>query len=306
MNLAARSKRWRQTRTGISPTVLALALLLSASACQTALRHATTSDAVTHIVRSSWSEPVEPFQVAGNIYYVGTSGISSHLIVTDDGLILMDAGTNPMPAIIQKNVEQLGYRVTDIKVILSSHAHWDHVEGLAQMKRLSGARVVALGEDATAIADGLDNSALGGTGWEPVAIDRKIKDGDTVSLGSTTLTAHHTPGHTKGCTTWTTRVEEDGEMYDVVFIGGTSVNLGVDLHENERHPDIARDYARTFRFLKSIHPDILLAQHPGIYRMEEKREAQIRKPRPNPFINPDEYPAFITEQEKNYRDRLNN
>ena len=100
------------------------------------------------------------------------------------------------------------------------------------------------------------------------------------------------------------RVEEDGKMYDVVFIGGTSVNLGVDLHENERHPDIAQDYARTFQFLKSIHPDILLAQHPGIYRMEEKREAQIQNPRPNPFINPDEYPAFIALQEENYRDRL--
>ena len=302
MNPATRPPWTRPPLAGVGKVIFTLTLLFAASSCDDVLRRATNTSVVTHAVREAWSEPVEPFRVAGNIYYVGTSGVSSHVITTEDGLILIDAGTHPMPALIKKNVEQLGHQVTDIKLILSSHAHWDHVEGLAEMKRLSGGRIVALGEDATAIASGVDNSALGGAGWEPVEVDRRIEDGDTVSLGNMTLTAHHTPGHTKGCTTWTTRVEEDGKMHDVVFIGGT--NLGVDLHDNERHPGIAQDYARTFRFLKSIHPDILLAQHPGIYRMEEKRDAQIRNPRPNPFINPDEYPAFVDAQEKNYLDSL--
>ena len=141
MNFHRQSNPRRRTTKAVVPAVLMMVLAFSGSACQTA---------ATHLLRAAWSEPVEPFQVAGNIYYVGSSGISSHLIVTDDGLILIDAGTNPMPAMIKENVEKLGHQVTDIQIILSSHAHWDHVEGLAEMKRLSGAQVIALGEDAAA------------------------------------------------------------------------------------------------------------------------------------------------------------
>ena len=157
-------------------------------------------------LRGPGSQPVEPYRVIGNIYYVGAVNISSHIIVTPQGLILVDTGTEQMLPGIRSNIEKLGYRLRDVKIILSSHAHWDHVEGHAAMKELTGAQVMALGEDAAAIASGIDSSAAGAQGWKPTQVDRVLKDGDTVTLGGVTLQAHLTPGHTKGCTTWTTTV----------------------------------------------------------------------------------------------------
>lgn len=277
---------------------LALLLLSVSTACM--------AQSLTDSIRERWSQPVEPFHVIGNIDYVGANEISSHIFVTDEGLILLDTGSTLMIPIIQANVEKLGHAMTDIKYIISSHAHWDHVEGHAAMKKMTGAKIVALGEDAASIASGVDTSALGGDGWMPVVVDRTVEDGDTLTLGGTTLTAHHTPGHTKGCTTWTTTVMEDDQSYDVVFIGGTSVNGGVKLRNNTRHPSIAEDYASTFAFLKTLKPDVFLAQHPSLYGMKEKREALMNGAETNPFINPGEYTAFVANQEATYLKRLAN
>ena len=255
-------------------------------------------------LRKGWSEAVEPFNVIGPIYYVGAGGISSHVIDTGDGLILIDAGTKLMPRQIVANLETLGYEADDVKVILSSHAHWDHVEGLAEMKRLTGGQVVALGEDAAAIASGVDNSALGGDGWEAVAVDREIVDGDTVDLGNITMTARHTPGHTKGCTTWTTAIEDGGTTYEVVFIGGTSVNFGVPLRDNARHPGIAEDYQRTFEMLAGLECDVFLAQHPFMHQLDEKRAAQLAGAERNPFIDPEGYKAFVRSEREKFEARL--
>jgi len=277
-------------------TSLALLLFMSATVC--------TAQSITDALRVRWSQPVEPFRVIGNIDYVGTNQISSHIIVTSEGLILLDTGTTLMTPMIQENVEKLGHAITDIKYIISSHAHWDHVEGHAAMKKLTGAKIVALGEDAASITSGIDTSALGGDGWTPAKVDRTIKHGDTLTLGDTTLTAHHTPGHSKGCTSWTTTVSEGGKSYDVIFIGGTSVNGGVNLLNNERHPSIAEDYATTFARLKKIHPDVFLAQHPSMYRMDGKRRALKNGAQKNPFINRDEYKIFLVQEEAKYLERL--
>ena len=254
-------------------------------------------------IREAWSKRVEPFHVIGNIYYVGASGVSAHIIDTSDGLILVDTGTDLMIGPIEQNLEKLGFAVEDIEYIVSSHAHWDHVEGHAALQEKSGATIVAMEGDAKAIATGTDLSALGSEGWEPATVGRTITHGDTLTLGETTLTAHHTPGHTPGCTTWTMTTEENGETYEVLFLGGTSVNLGVNLLNNERHPDIAEDYRTTFERLWALHPDVFLAQHPMLYDMHKKR-AQKAEGGPNPFINPDEYREFIATQRHDFERKL--
>ncbi|HEY7442829.1 MAG TPA: subclass B3 metallo-beta-lactamase [Vicinamibacterales bacterium] len=250
------------------------------------------------------SQTVDAYKVIGNIYYVGSTDISSHVISTKAGLILLDTGTTQMVPVIRANVEKLGFRVEDIKIILSSHAHWDHVEGHAAMQALTGAQVVALGEDATAIASGVDNSALGAQGWRPVKVDRILKDGDSVTLGGVTMQGHLTPGHTKGCTTWTMTVQEGSRSYLVVFVGGISVNEGVKLVGNTRHPNIIEDYARTFRVLKDLHADVFLAQHPNIYGMAEKLQGLKAGGSPNPFIDPQGYQRAISEAEGRYLKQL--
>ena len=179
------------------------------------------------------NQGVDAYRVIGNIYYVGSTDISSHVISTPAGLILLDTGTSAMVPVIRANVEKLGFRLQDIKILLSSHAHFDHVEGHAEMQALTGAEIMAVGEDATAIASGVDNSALGAQGWKPVKVNRILKHGDSVSLGGVTMQAHLTPGHTKGCTTWTTTVQDGGRAYLVVFVGGISINEGVKLLKNK-------------------------------------------------------------------------
>ena len=216
------------------------------------------------------SEAVEPFRVIGNIYYVGggpyplndTNPYGSYLITTPEGHILHDTGTVDMHELIVSNVEKLGFNVRDIRIMISSHAHWDHIEGHAAMKRVTGARVVALGGDAVALQSGQDNSALGARGWEPVTVDRVVEDGDTVTLGGTTLRALWTGGHTQGATMWMTTVEEGGQTFDVAFRGGEVPNEGAPLVDNPRHPTVVEDTQRTLRRFKELAPpDLFLHNH---------------------------------------------
>jgi metallo-beta-lactamase class B len=255
-------------------------------------------------LRGPGSQPIDAYRVVGPIYYVGAAGISSHIIVTPEGLVLLDTGSEQMLPGLRANIEKLGHRLTDVRIILSSHAHWDHVEGHAAMKELTGARVMAVGEDARAISTGTDTSALAGPGWKPVKVDRVLADGDTVTLGGITLRAHLTPGHTKGCTTWTTTVQEDGRRYDVVFVGGVSINPGVTLVGNTRYPGIAEDYARTFRTLKGLKPDVFLAQHPEIYGMAGKLSRLKAGGSGNPFVDPQGYRRTVRVAEAGYLEQL--
>ena len=209
------------------------------------------------------SEAVQPFRVIGNIYYVGARGLSSYLITTPDGHILHDTGTQEMHDVIRSNIETLGFNVEDIKLMLHSHAHFDHMQGHAAMKRATGAQVVALGGDAVALESGRDNSALGDEGWEPVEVDRVVEDGDTLTLGGTTLRAVWTGGHTQGATIWMTTVQEEGRTYSVAFRGGEIPNAGVPLIDNPRHPSVVEDTQRTLRVLRALDPpDVFLHNHP--------------------------------------------
>jgi len=205
--------------------------------------------------------PPEGFRIIGNIYWVGGE-YGSYLIATTQGHILHDTGTNEMHGVIVSNVKKLGFRVEDIKIIISSHAHFDHVQGHAAMKKLTGAQVVALGGDAAALEAGQDNSAGGFPGLVAVHVDRVIKDGDTVSLGGVTLRALWVPGHTQGATMWMTTVQENGRAYSVAFRGGEVPNDGVQLAGNPRHPTVIEDTWRTMQALKALQaPDLFLHNH---------------------------------------------
>jgi metallo-beta-lactamase class B len=251
----------------------------------------------------TWSQPFEPFKVVGNLYYVGTRGLSSYLVVTPAGSILIDTGTEAAVPIVRANIAKLGFKVADIKVMLASHAHFDHVGGHAAMQKATGATVMVLRPDARAVETGKDLSALNGPGWQPATVGRVLNDGETVTLGNVTLTAHLTPGHTQGCTTWETTISEAGKTYRVVFIGGTSINDGVRLVGNTRHPAIAADYGRTFTRLKTLRPDVFVAQHPSIFGMEAKFR-KLKAGDPLAFVDPDGYRRFVDEEEKTYQAQL--
>ena len=224
------------------------------------------------------SEAAEPFRVIGNIYFVGAQRLSSYLITTPEGHILHDTGTNEMHDVIRANVEKLGFDLQDIKFMLHSHAHFDHMQGHAAMQRATGAQIVALGGDAVAIESGEDNSALGDEGWEPVEVARVVEDGDTLTLGGMTLRAVWTGGHTQGATMWMTTVEEEGQTYTVAFRGGEIPNNGVPLVDNPRHPTVVEDTQRTLRMLKELAPpDLLLHNHV---------QAQPRELNPDLPVNP--------------------
>jgi metallo-beta-lactamase class B len=224
--------------------------------------------------------------------------------VGSQGHILLDTGLAQNAALVRASVEKLGFELADIEILLSSHAHFDHVAGHAELKRISGARVFALGDDAEALRSGRDRSALGAAGWEPVAVERVLADGDVVELGELSLTAHHTPGHTPGCTTWTARLPLGGQLRDAVFVGGTSVNAGVRLLGNQRHPAIAEDYARTFAVLKGLKAEFFFAQHPRLFGMDDKLARLHAGEQPSPFLDPAGYQSFAAAQERAYLEQL--
>ena len=251
-----------------------------------------------------YSEPAEPFRIVGNIHYVGAANIASYLITTPQGHILIDTGMNEMHDVIKNNVATLGFKTSDIEIMLSCHAHFDHIEGHAAMQRLTGARVMAMAGDAEALQSGKDNSALGAIGWEPVKVDRVLKHGDTVSLGGTTLRAVHAPGHTQGATTWFTVVEDKGRKYTVEFFGGTTPNAGVDLFTNPRHKQVIEDTRRTFKVLKAEKvPDIYLSMHPQAMFAGKIQRIKAGET-PHPLLNGDAWTKQLTEGEVNFEKRV--
>ena len=235
-----------------------------------------------------WVEPVEPLELEEGVYYVGTRGLSSFLLTTPKGHVLIDSGLVEMPPLVAASIEKLGFKVRDVKVIVPSHAHFDHVGGMALMQRLTGAEVMAVGEDARALATGVDNSALQGPGWEPVKVARVLKDGETVTVGSRVLTAHLTAGHTRGCTSWSTPLPRGL----AVFVCSLTVNDDVKLRGNALYQAIGDDYLRSLATLRSLPAQYFFASHPYFFHLEEKRKAG------KGFIDPAGYAAYLDGAEK--------
>lgn len=241
-----------------------------------------------------WSQPFEPFRLVGNIYYVGARGVSAFFIQTPAGAILLDGGLQQTAVQIEKNIAALGFRLKDVKLLLNSHAHFDHAGGLAALQKASGAKLVASQGDAAALRNGSAQQPA-------VRVDRVVADGDTVELGGTRLTAHVTPGHTAGCTTWTMTVEEAGQGHPVVFYCSTSV---VDrLVNNERYPSIVADYERSFVALRALPCDVFLGPHGDFFQLAAKRDRQ-KSGGPNPFIDPGELRRYVDRSEQSFREAL--
>ena len=220
-----------------------------------------------------------PHKIIGNIYYVGTRSLSSFLVATPAGHVLINSSYERNVPTIQKSVEQLGFKFTDIRIVLGSHAHGDHQEGDALVKQLTGAQVMAMAEDVPAL------QALKPGGKEH-PIDRVLTDGEAVTIGGTTLVARLTPGHTRGNTTWTVRAEEGGRTFDVMIIGSFGTNPGFRLVNNPTVPGIADEFERTFKTARALACDVPLGSHPGMFNMEEKH-ARVGKSASNPYIDPE-------------------
>lgn len=256
----------------------------------------------------SLKAPVPPRRLVGNIYYVGASGVSSYLITTPAGHFLLDTGFEDTVPLIRRSVEQLGFKLTDIRIILSSHAHIDHTGGHALMQRLTGARVYASAGDQAVLESGgaadfipfPRDTIL----YAPVKVDHIVADGEQVTLGGVTLTAHLTPGHTRGATTWTMAVTEDDRVLQVVFFSSTTLNPGTRLRRGAPYPEFVADYERTFAKLKAMPCDIFFAPHGGQFAMADKFARQERGEQPNPFIDPAGWHALLASAEKAFRDQL--
>ena len=256
-----------------------------------------------------WTEPFPPHKIADNLYYVGSKGLASYLVTTPQGNILINSSLEVSVPLIQASVAKLGFNFADTKILLISHAHWDHDAGSAAVKKLTGAQYMVMDADVPVVESGgktdfqyggkLDNR------YPAAKVDRVLHDGDEVKLGGVTLTAHKTPGHTKGCTTWTMKATDGGKSYDVVIVGSPNVNAGYKLVNNALYPQIAQDYETMFRVLKSLHCDIFLGAHGDYYGMLAKAP-KLQAGAANPFVDPAGYAKFVTEKERAFRTELKN
>ena len=257
--------------------------------------------------RAEWTEPFPPFRIAGNLYYVGSKGLANYLITTPQGHILINSDLENSVPLIRASVEKLGFKFSDIRVLLISHAHWDHDAGSAAIKKLTRANYMVMDGDVSVVESGGETDFQYGNDttirYPATKVDRVLHDGDEVTLGGTTLVARLTPGHTKGCTTWTMKVQESGKTYDVVIIGSPNVNEGYQLVNNAAYPEIAADYEQTFRVLKSLPVDIFLGAH-GSYFDLEKKYRRMNERGVSVFIDPVGYRTYVDEREAAFRTEL--
>ena len=257
-----------------------------------------------------WNQPVAPFRIIGNVYYVGASDVTSYLIHTPAGDIVLDGGLVQTAPQIEANIKTLGFKLDDVKILLNSHAHFDHAGGLAELKKSSGASLVTMEADAKQLERGGHGDFFFGDAdlFPAVTPNRLIHDGDTVSLGGTTLTAHLTAGHMRGCTTWTMTAEEAGKDYNLVFFCSASVLDGYVLVARPGHPasypGIAEDYEKSFRIWKSLSCDVFLGAHGQFFDLTEKYEALKNGAQKNPFIDPAGYQAYVAQKEADFQKEL--
>ena len=255
----------------------------------------------------AWTTPFPPFRIAGNLYYVGSKDLAAYLIVTPKGLILINANLQSSPPLIEKSVRALGFRFKDVKILLISHAHYDHCAGAAQILKLTGAKYEVMAPDVPVVeSGGRDDFQYGADRsmhFPPAHVDRVLHDGDTVSLGGTTLTAHLTPGHTKGTTTWTLEEPFDGRMMHVVIVGSPNVNPGYKLVGNKAYPQIASDYEHGFQVLRGLPCDIFLGAHGEYFGLVEKY-GRWKAGDKNAFVDPAGYKAYVGDREQAFEAEL--
>lgn len=249
----------------------------------------------------AWTTPFPAFRIAGNLYYVGSKDLASYLIATPQGLILINSGLEVSPPLIEKSVKSLGFRFTDIKILLISHAHSDHCGGSERIIKLTGAKYYVMEGDAPVVESGgrsdFQYGAEKAMWYPPAHVDRVLYDGSTVQLGGMVLTAHLTPGHTKGTTTWTFNETENGRVLHVVIVGSPNVNGGYKLVGNKTYPQIATDYKRGFAVLKHLPCDIFLGAHGSYFDLTGKY-ARWKAGDRDAFIDREGYKSYIIDREQ--------
>ena len=259
------------------------------------------------VTNEAYVKPFPPLRIVGNLYYVGTYDLAVYLITTSAGNILINTGINDSVAGIRSNIEALGFRFSDIKLLLATHGHWDHVAGMAEIKRLTGARMLMHEDDAPMLEDGgnSDYRYLQGRGpiYEAVAVDQRLKDGDKVRLGDTELTVLHHPGHTKGATSFTFTTRDRGRDYSVLIANMASINPGVMVGGMPGFPGITQAYTQTLAKQKQLKPDIWVASHAAQFNLHQKYKPGDPYD-PNRFVDPDGYQAKLQFYEKLVRANL--
>ena len=257
--------------------------------------------------QNDWTEPFPAFRIADSLYYVGSKGLANYLITTPEGHILINSDFEANVPLIRNAVESLGFKFSDIKILLISHAHSDHCAASATIKKLTGAKYMVMEGDVPVVESGgktdffYANEPEGQ--YPPTSVDRVLRDGDEVKLGGVVLTARVTPGHTKGCTTWTMKVKEGSHTRDVVIVGSPNVNPGYNLLNDTQYPEMKQDFERTFAVLKSLSCDYFLGAH-GSYFDLERKYARFKAGATTAFIDPDGYKRFVADREQAFRREL--
>jgi len=284
----------------VKKIVVALVALLSVAG---AVQAQTVKD-LLETLKVKWNTPTEPFKMIGNVYYVGTDGLASYLITSPQGHILVDTVMPEATSQIKASIEKLGFKVSDIKYLVNTHAHIDHTGGFAEMKQVSGAQMVAGEADKPLLEGGYYPGQREETvlQFPPVKVDRTVREGDKVTVGEVTLTARATPGHSPGCTSWEFAVKDGGATRSVLIFCSATVALNR-LVGSPTHPGIVDDYRKTFARARDMKVDVLLAPHPEMYRMADKR-AMLADGAPNPFVNPGEFNAYAATLEKAFEEGL--
>jgi metallo-beta-lactamase class B len=289
-----------RSRLAISSLFILVALLLPASPASA------QTNGPEH---PEWTTPVAPFRIADNLYYVGSKDLASYLVVTPAGDILINSSLKTSPPLIRKSIEQLGFHLHDVRILLIGHAHFDHDAGSAAILRLTGAKYMVMDADVPVVrSGGAKDFAYPGERYPIARVDRVLHDGDEVRLGGTVLIAHKTPGHTRGCTTWTLRTNLDGKPRDVVIVGSWNVNSGFRLVDRPGHPasypGIAADYQRTFAVLKALPCDIFLGAHGVYFDMLAKLDRMKSGAGASVWIDPEGYKAAVAEREQAFLTEL--
>jgi len=259
------------------------------------------------ISNEAWTTPFPPVHIVGNLYHVGTFDLGSYLVTTPEGHFLINTGAYGSEHLIRANVEALGFDFNDIEILLTTQAHWDHVAGLAEIKRLTGARMLAHEGDVASLEDGGSSDFRTPKGaaavFEPVTVDQRLQHGDTIELGGTAVTLLHHPGHTKGASSFTFTTQDGGRDYEVLIVNMGSINDGVKLLGMELYPEIAKDYATTFAAQKRLTPDVWVSSHARHFNLHDKYEVGDVY-NPERFLDPDGYREKIESYEQLYLKQL--
>ena len=255
----------------------------------------------------SWSKPYEPFRIAGNLYYVGTYDLGCYLITTPKGHVLINSGLSESPSMIQKNVEALGFKFADIKILLTTQGHYDHVAGLAEIKKITGAKMMVQEGDAQVLADGGKSDFIFGSNeaafFAPIKVDRVLHDGDTIQIGGTTLLVLHHPGHTKGSTSYLVDVKDEKRSWKVLIANMPSILTETKVTGMPAYPNVGKDYQHTFESLKKLQFDLWVASHAGQFGMHAKHMPGDPY-RPEAFTDRKGYDDLVNSLEATYNRRL--